>query len=69
MTSVAIAMFAPSIAQRIGNWIVAIVILGIFAAGIWALVELLVLPHHRESGTSRAEPHGAPKRKDRNRAA
>jgi xanthine/uracil permease len=66
---VAIAVFAPSIAQRVWNWILAIVLLGIFAAGIWAVVELLVLPRHRESRSSPLQPRGTPKRKDRDRAA
>jgi hypothetical protein len=69
LNSVSIAILAQGIAQRIWDWTVAIVILGIFAAGIWAIIELLALPRHRRSRSSQSEPRGAPKREDRDRAA
>ncbi|MFB3915688.1 MAG: hypothetical protein ACE14M_03095 [Terriglobales bacterium] len=69
MSSVSIAIVAQGIAQRIWDWIVAIVILGIFAAGIWAIIELLALPRHRQSRSSQSELRGTSKREDRDRAA
>jgi hypothetical protein len=58
-----------TIAGRIGGWVVAILVLVIIAAGIWALVELLVLPRHRQARSEPSAPTGAPKHKDKDKAA
>ena len=63
-------VLAPSVAHRVWNWTVSLVFLAIIVAEVWAVVELLVLPHHRESPASRSPRYGSKLRgKKRDKAA